>query len=105
MLKRLIENKFLEGQVTIGVEFNSFTIRVEGKLLKLQIWDTAGEENFRSVTKIFYRNTHAVILCYPINSQKSFKNTLHWLEEIQSQCSEDVLVFLTGNKSDLEHQR
>ncbi len=72
MLKRLIENKFVKGQVTIGVEFNSYTIRVEGKLLKLQIWDTAGEENFRSVTKIFYRNTHAVILCYPIDSYKSF---------------------------------
>jgi small GTP-binding protein len=68
MLKRLTENKFLEGQVTIGVEFNSFSVKVEGKLIKLQIWDTAGEENFRSVTKIFYRNTHAVILCYPINS-------------------------------------
>lgn len=72
MLKRLIQNKFVESSVTIGVEFNSYTIRVEGKLIKLQIWDTAGEENFRSVTKIFYRNTHAVILCYPINSLKSF---------------------------------
>lgn len=105
MLKRLIENRFIEGNVTIGVEFNSFVTRVEGKLIKLQIWDTAGEENFRSVTKIFYRNTHAVILCYPINSAKSFTNVEHWLQEVQSQCSEDVQVFLTGNKADLETQR
>ena len=102
MLKRLTENKFLEGQVTIGVEFNSFAIRVEDKLIKLQIWDTAGEENFKSVTKIFYRNTHAVVLCYPINSLKSFKSTQTWLDEVLQQCSEDVQLYLSGNKSDLE---
>lgn len=82
MLKRLTENKFLEGQVTIGVEFNSFSVRVQDKFIKLQIWDTAGEENFKSVTKIFYRNTHAVILCYPINSMKAFKSAMQWLDEI-----------------------
>lgn len=67
MLKRLIENKYLEGQVTLGVEFQSFLLKIEDSSSKLQIWDTAGQENFRSVTKVFYRNTHAVMLCYPIN--------------------------------------
>lgn len=105
MLKRLTENKFIEGQVTIGVEFHSFTCKVNDKYVKLQIWDTAGEENFSSVTKIFYRNSHAVILCYPINSLKSFQNVPKWLGEVKNQCSEDVLVFLSGNKADLQAQR
>ena len=58
----------MEGNVTIGVEFNTFLVRVNGKVIKLQIWDTAGQENFRSVTKIFYRNAHACILTYAIDS-------------------------------------
>jgi len=66
-LKRLTENQFKEDHdVTVGVEFGSFLIKVEDKTLKLQIWDTAGQESFRSITKIFYRGSHAVILAYSI---------------------------------------
>lgn len=68
--------------MTLGVEFSSFLVRVEDRVLKLQIWDTAGQENFRSVTKVFYRNTHAVVLCFPIDSRKAFENLKHWLNEI-----------------------
>ena len=84
LLKRLIENKYIEGQVTLGVEFNSYLLKVEDRTLKLQIWDTAGQENFRSVTKVFYRSTHAVLLCYPIDSKKSFDNLKYWLQEIEN---------------------
>lgn len=100
-VKRLVQNKFLEGQVTIGVEFNSYLIKVENKLLKLMIWDTAGQENFRSVTKIFYRGANAVVLNYPINSKQSFDNVQLWLNEVNAQCSDDVLIFLCGSKADL----
>ena len=82
MLKRLIENKFIDEQVTLGVEFNSYLLKVENRALKLQIWDTAGQENFRSVTKVFYRNTHAVLLCYPIDRSTAFENLKHWMNEI-----------------------
>ena len=70
LLHKLTEGELKpEHTVTIGVEFGNYALMLDDKsLIKLQIWDTAGEENFRSVTKIFYRNTHAVILCYPINS-------------------------------------
>jgi small GTP-binding protein len=51
-----MDNQFkVEHQVTIGVEFGSFVIRLDGKITKLQIWDTAGQESFRSITRIFYR--------------------------------------------------
>ncbi len=91
--------------VTIGVEFNTYNIKVEDKIIKLQIWDTAGQENFRSVTKIFYRGAHAVVLNYPINSRESLNNVQHWLNEVQSQCTPDVQIYLTGSKADLEKQR
>ncbi len=74
----------MEGQVTIGVEFNSYLIKVENKSLKLMIWDTAGQENFRSVTKIFYRGANAVVLNYPINSKQSFDNVQQWLNEVNA---------------------
>ena len=73
VLKRLVENEFKEDHdVTVGVEFGSYLIRVEDKILKLQIWDTAGQESFRSITKIFYRGAHAAILAYSVGMRSSF---------------------------------
>lgn len=105
LLKRLVKNQFIEDQVTVGVEFQQYMMCVEDKILKLQIWDTAGQENFKSVTKVFYRKTHAVLLCFPINSKQSFQTLNHWITEIQEKCEEDVLVFLVGNKGDLQDAR
>ena len=74
-------------------------------MLKLQIWDTAGQEAFRSITKIFYRSADAVILSYSINQMKSFNNLSTWLNEVRDQCYPDVMLFMVGNKSDLESER
>ena len=85
----------------MGVEFGSYLVRVEDKILKLQIWDTAGQESFRSITKIFYRGAHAAILAYSVGRRDSFENLQDWLKEIKNSCQADVQVFLIGNKSDL----
>lgn len=74
---------------------------MEDRLCKLHIWDTAGQENFRSVTKVFYRQTHAVLLCFPINSRDAFNNLQYWLNEINAQCPADTIIFLTMTKCDL----
>lgn len=67
LLKRLMEDDFIDDHdVTVGVEFGSYMIKVEDKILKLQVWDTAGQESFRSITKIFYRGAHVVMLAYSI---------------------------------------
>jgi small GTP-binding protein len=101
-----MSNKFTEDHdVTVGVDFGSYMIRVEGVLYKLQIWDTAGQESFRSITKIFYRSADAVILGYSITQRDSFEHLADWLREIKSQCDPEVLVFLVGNKSDMEDER
>ncbi len=106
ILKRLVENEFKDDHdVTVGVEFGSYLIRVEDKILKLQIWDTAGQESFRSITKIFYRGAHAAILGYSIINRDTFDNLKDWLKEAKSSCSPEVQMFLVGNKSDMEAQR
>lgn len=89
--------------MTVGVEFGSFLIRIEDKILKLQIWDTAGQESFRSITKIFYRGAHAALMGYSITRRDTFENMNDWLKEAKASCSPDVLLFQVGNKSDLEN--
>ena len=69
------------------------------------MWDTAGQECFRSITKIFYRGAHVVILAYSMISGSTFENLTTWLKEVRNQCSPDVMLFLVGNKCDLESMR
>ena len=102
MLDRLIGGDFNEKHdVTVGAEFKSYGIRVEDQHLRLQIWDTCGQEVYRSMTKIFYRGSHAVVICYSIADQNSFNNLKDWLVSVRSMCSPDVQVYLVGTKSDL----
>ena len=106
ILTRLTKDKFdTEHNVTVGVDFGSCCIKVEESFLKLQIWDTAGQESFRSITKIFYRRAHAVFLCYSISNRNTFESLGNWLRDVEQQCSEDVMIFLVGNKQDLESER
>lgn len=73
IMHRVTTNEFSEDhEVTVGVEFGSLIVKMEETVLKLQIWDTAGQESFQSITKIFYRGAHAVLLTYSVASQLSF---------------------------------
>ena len=91
--------------MTIGVEFGSFGLKVDEKIIKLQIWDTAGQESFKSVTRIFYRGAHCVFLTYDVTREETFANLSDWLNEIRQHASEDVRIYLIGNKSEMEDQR
>jgi len=61
-----------EHQVTIGVEFGFYAMELKGKVVKLQIWDTAGQENFVAITRIFYRKAQCVFLVYDITRRETF---------------------------------
>ena len=102
-LLRFTEDRFKEQHtVTIGVEFGTKILRIGGRLIKLQIWDTAGQENFRSITRSFYRKADGVILMYDVTSASTFNNCEYWLEEIRQNSSIDSVVYLVGNQLDLE---
>ena len=106
LMHRVTTNEFSEDhEVTVGVEFGSLLVKMEDTVLKLQIWDTAGQESFQSITKIFYRGAHAVLLTYSVASQLSFQNLTHWLSEVRGQSEADAVVILVGNQKDRDSER
>ena len=90
---------------TVGFEFFTFNIRINDKNIKLQIWDTCGQEAYRSLITSFYRNSSLAILVYSIDNINSYNNIESWLNEIKSQANPEIKIFLIGNKTDLENER
>ena len=90
---------------TVGFEFLSFNVKMDEKVIKLQIWDTCGQELYRSLITNFYRNSSLAIIVYAINSKDSFDNIEMWLRELRTNSNPDVKAFLIGNKNDLEKER
>ena len=102
ILLRFSENTFNEQHnVTIGVEFGSKQVEIGSTSVKLQIWDTAGQESFRSITRSFYRRADGVLLVYDATARHTFENCKYWLEEIRQNASSDVVVYLVANQIDL----
>jgi small GTP-binding protein len=105
LLKRAVQNKFEEGyQATIGFEFLLMHYQVNELKLKLQIWDTCGEEMYRSLIQGFYRNTSLALIVYDITKKETFDALDIWLKDIRKQLVEDIPIFIVGNKNDLDHQ-
>lgn len=73
--------------------------------VKLQVWDTAGQEKFRVITKTYYRNAAGIIVAYDVTNGESFANTKRWIEEVKNNCGDDgVPIVLVGNKCDSENK-
>ena len=90
---------------TIGFEFLTFFIKVEDVDIKLQIWDSCGQEVYRSLINSYYHNSSLAFLVYAINDKISFNNLESWLNEIRTTANPDVNIFIIGNKVDLENER
>ena len=106
-LSRYIKNIFIDNpQSTINLDFSFKVIELEdGKKVKLQIWDTPGEESFISIARIYFRGAHGLILFYDICNKESFKDLNDWLDLIKNSASESPHIVLVGNKIDLEKER
>lgn len=103
---RLTENEFREEyEVTVGVEFGAFLLQIDDKIIKLQIWDTAGQESFKSLNKIFYRGSHCVFLVYDLTREETFNNIEDWLKEVKMNTGNDWMTYLVGNQVDNEDAR
>ena len=106
LTNRATTNLFEETySATVGFEFLSFNVKMNDKVVKLQIWDTCGQELYRSLITNFYRNSSLAIIVYAINSKDSFDNIEIWLRELRTHSNPDAKVFLIGNKIDLENER
>merc|ERR1711920_668115 len=79
-------------------------ITIENKQIKLQIWDTAGQESFRSITRSYYRGASGALMVYDISRRDTFNHLTRWLEEARANASSNLVLMLIGNKSDLERR-
>ena len=90
---------------SIGVDFKMKKREIDGKIIKVQIWDTAGHERFRTITYSYYRGANAIIIVFDLSDKKSFTSITEWLKQIEKHSNENVFKFLVGNKSDLVDKR
>ena len=102
IIKRFMENSFdINVASTIGSNFLEKIVYVNGKKVKVEVWDTAGQEEFRSVTKIFVKNSKIIILVYDVTLKHSFESLNYWYDFIQRELEQNFILGLAGNKTDL----
>jgi small GTP-binding protein len=90
---------------TIGFEYFPFVVKYKNKILKLEIWDTCGQEAYRSLIKSFFNNSSLAIIVYAVDNKKSFSSIDEWIRQCRSLCSPDTRFFLIGNKNDVEEEK
>ncbi len=106
ILLRFADDTFSESYIsTIGVDFKIRTLTINNKQIKLQIWDSAGQERFRTLTTAYYRSAHGIILVYDVNDRETFIHIENWLQEVSRYAANDVNRVLVGNKCDILNKR
>lgn len=103
--KTTISYKFIsdvpqEFAPTIGIEFMCKRFNLNSRDVKVHVWDTAGQERFRSITKSYYNNSDACILCFKLNNKYSFLNLKSYMSDIQKLCEDDIPIYLVGTFAD-----
>jgi len=73
--------------------------------MKIQIWDTAGQESFRSITRAYYRGATGCLLVYDISRRETFDHATQWLQDVRTHCGSKTVIMLVGNKSDLPRKQ
>ena len=90
---------------TVGFEFYCFNVKINDKIVKLQIWDTCGQEAYRSLIMNFYRNTSLAIVVYSVEDKESFNDISVWLKQVKTYGTSSCKIFLIGNKIDTENRQ
>ena len=91
---------------TIAVEFCTKEIELyDGTKIKVQLWDTAGQERFKSLAMTYYRKAFGILLLFDVTKRSSFNACINYLEEVRNNSDKKCVIYLVGNKIDLEDQR
>ena len=106
-LNRYVSNSFLSKTLsTLGVEYVLKNAKMkDGSIVKMQIWDTVGQERFRTITKSFFKGAHAIVLIFSVIDSDSFNNVRKWITQIRDSADKDVILILAGNKNDCEDRK
>ena len=106
ILNRFYQDKFeADYQATIGLDFHSKNVNINGNTVRLLLYDTAGQEKFKSLIPMYIRDANIIIVVYDITNKESFVHTEHWVNETKDLKREDAIFVLVGNKIDLEDKR
>jgi small GTP-binding protein len=106
IMHHFIYNKFEKNKTqTIGVDFTAKTIKIKEQSIKLQIWDTAGQEKFRAIARNYYRGAIGIILVYDITKLETFNHINTWLNDAKNYTRSECSVIIVGNKTDLDNLR
>ena len=106
ILNRFYQDKFEEDyQATIGLDFHSKNVEIKGSTIRLLLYDTAGQEKFKSLIPMYIRDANIILVVYDITNKDSFLHTEHWVNETKDLKREDAIFVLVGNKTDLEEKR
>jgi len=99
-------DRFVEGShqvaynATVGIDFKVKRVEIDQKTVKIQIWDTAGQEKFNAITTAYYRQARAAIVMYDVTRSNTFMNIRKWLKMIEDNGRSDIVVAIVGNKND-----
>ena len=106
MLARYSEGEFPEGQkATIGIDFKLRQLDIDGRIVKLQIWDTAGQEQFANIVRSYLRKLDAIIYVFDLTDYNSLKSLNKWITEVNFfNKNKNIVTILAGNKLDLKNE-
>ncbi|EGR32688.1 ras oncogene family protein, putative [Ichthyophthirius multifiliis] len=105
IVNRFVLDKFEQRQqITQGASFVQKDFKKGNKIFKLQIWDTAGQEKYRTLGPLYYRDSEAAIVVYDITNKNSFQTLQQWIKDLKDYASENINIVLVGNKTDLIEQ-
>lgn len=103
---RAIQDIFKENyELTLGTEIYNFKVKVNDTPINLQIWDTCGQEKYKSLIKNYFQNSSLAIIVYSVVDQNSFQDVNEWYKEVKSNTSPDCKIFLIANKVDLPERK
>jgi len=106
ILTRFVDDKFSTNFLTtLGVEYKHKTIMINDKKVMTQVWDTAGQEKFRTITPVYYRKVDGVVMVYDITDRNSFESINYWMKNLKDNADSNIKVILVGNKFDLADKR
>ena len=105
-IMRFINDKFNESYMTTsGIDLKSKDIEIKNKNIRIQIWDTAGQEKYRAITRNLFLKVLGVLIIYDITNEKSYNNLKTWVQLIREDCGSHMQIIIVGNKCDLDSER
>ena len=106
LIGKFIDNEFSENTLnTIGLDLQCTSLVINKKKINLQIWDTAGQEKYKSMTTSYYRGVNIIFIVYDVTNQESFNHVKNWISDIDKFARINVMKVLVGNKIDLNNKR